>query len=192
VVYHVQKRQKKLKKPNQMKKILMIIVLFSLLFSCRSRQPILQNAVKDTFVVHDTVVVNHSKTINQAIVDSVNFFISKIKTQKPECDSITQAAIDNLLQSINQQRQSGNNGYSLKYDELNRKLQLLISIGATHSQSNDSIKTKTVVKTQTQTVEVAVQKPLLPIQKFLIIAGIIGVLIPIVKLLFLIRSKIPI
>lgn len=175
-----------------MKNIFIIIVACAMLFSCRSRQPILQNAIKETLIVHDTVVVTHSKTINQAIIDSVNFFIAKIKTQRPECDSITQIAINNLLQSINQQRQSGNNGYSLKYDELNKKLQLLISIGATHSQSNDSIKTKTVVKTNTKTVEVAVQKPLLPIQKFLIIAGIIGVLIPIVKLLFLIRSKIPI
>lgn len=175
-----------------MKKIVMIILLFALLFSCKSRQPILQNAIKDTLLIHDAVVVNHNKTINSALVDSINFFISKIKTQKPECDSITQAAIDNLLQNINQQRQSGDNGYSLKYDELNRKLQLLISIGATKNQSTDSVKTKTVVKTQTKTVEIAVDKPLLPIQKFLIIAGIVGILIPLVKVLFLIRSKIPI
>lgn len=136
---------------------------------------------------------SHIKTIDnsKAIIDSLSIVIGKIKTAKPECDSVTQVAIDNLLRTLNTSKQSGDNGYKIKYDELLKRLDLVIKIGPTKNEVTKDFKSKDVFYDRFITKTITVKERLPKWQLYLMIIGIGTILYFVIKLVLLIRSKIP-
>lgn len=76
---------------------------------------------------------SHETERNQAILDSFRLMIGKIKTTRPDCDSVCQQAVDQLLRQLNSVKASGDNGYKLKYDELKKQLDIVLKIAATQN-----------------------------------------------------------
>lgn len=175
-----------------MRKALKYILVFVCvaMVSCKSKMPLHNTSFSELIVNEDTNTKTEVNT-NKAIIDSLSILIGKIKTSNPECDSITQNAIENLLKSINVSKASGDNSYQLKYNDIKRQLELLVKIGATKDEKITNIYNKEILRIETERVEVPVKMPLPSWQIFLIISGIVGLIIPIIKAGIYIRSKIP-
>lgn len=90
--------------------------------SCKSVQtPVvetLKTVEKNNLTDTTKILVNR----NKAIVDSLKIVIGKYKTAKPDCDSITNAAITDVLSRINSNKSSGDNRLGFYYDKLNQTL----------------------------------------------------------------------
>lgn len=100
--------------------ILLIAGLFLFISSC-GKKPIESTHTIERITTHkrDSVV---NREISKAISDSLFVAIGNIKTSKPECDSITNAKIQELLRQISSMKKSGNNELGFYYDEINKKL----------------------------------------------------------------------
>jgi len=122
---------------------MLIILLASSVFliSCKAKQQ-QPDTDKTVFIQKDTS--SHIKITdnNKAIIDSLLIAIGKIKTAKPECDSLAQVAVENVLRTMNIQKQSGDNGYKIKYNELLKRLEVIIKIGATKTEITKDFKSK--------------------------------------------------
>lgn len=172
--------------------LLMILLISSiLLISCKAK-PIAQDTHTEILKQKDTT--SHIKITDnsKAIIDSLSIVIGKIKTAKPECDSVTQIAIDNLLQTLNTSKQSGDNGYNLKYNQLLKRLDLVIKIGATKNEITKDYKSKNVFYDRFITKTISLKQRLPKWQLYLMIIGIGTILYFVIKLLLLIRTKIPV
>lgn len=133
-------------------KLQIIVVLFSvgiMTVGCKAR------AIETTDIkeVKTTTEIAKDKEVvkNLAIIDSLKMLIAKVKTSRPECDSITNAKIDELLSQINSQKTSGNNAFGVYYDKLKRELIAYAKIGETASDKTNIIYNKDKVFTQTVT-----------------------------------------
>ena len=171
--------------------LLMILLVSSIfLVSCKTKQlpPDTHTEIsKQKDSTSHVQITDNSK----AIIDSLSIAIGKIKTAKPECDSVTQAAIDNLLRTLNTSKQSGDNGYQLKYNELLKRLEIVIKIGATKNEVTKDFKSKDVFYDRFITKTITIKAPLPKWQLYLMIIGIGTILYFVIKLVLLIRSKIP-
>mgnify|MGYP006204457503 CR=1 FL=1 len=66
--------------------------------------------------------------ISKAIQDSLLIKINEIRTAKPECDSITNAEIKNVLQRLNNVKKSGNNEFGVFYDQIKNEVVIYANI----------------------------------------------------------------
>ena len=166
-------------------------LLILLLFSCKTAQP-LQSTTDKESTDKEKISLNHSVNTNQAIIDSLKLYIGNhYKTGKPECDSVTQLAIENLLRSLNVSKQSGENSYELRFNEIRKQLELVMKIGQTRSESKDSIATRTITNNITKTVQVPVKLPLTWWEKTLIWTGGLLACYQIIRLSIFIKGKLP-
>lgn len=119
-----------------------------LLIGCKGSQPV---ATKQNQQIN-TEISNHnlrSEIIkNQAIIDSLKISIGEIKTSKPECDSITQAAIKELLNRLNTKKISGNNSFGAYYDTLKNEIVMYANIAATQNEKIKELEWKLSRKEQ--------------------------------------------
>ena len=171
--------------------MLMILLLSSMfLVSCKAKQP---PPDTNTEIFKQKDSSSHVKTIDhsKAIIDSLRIYIGQIKTSKPECDSVTQAAIENVLRMLNTSKQSGDNGYQIKYNSLLKELQLVIKTGASNIEVTKDFKIKEVYKYRYITKTYTVKAPLPKWQLYLMIIGIGTILYFVIKVLLLIRRFIP-
>ncbi len=170
---------------------LFLFGLICLYCSCKSPKVITKS---ETVTAHDTVRIhtNSESQVNRQVSDSLNFYIAKIKTVKPECDSVTQSAIDKLLESFNVSKTSGENSYKFEYDQALRQLRLVIKMAETKNSLKDSVASKTLVlKTNTKT-EIPVRLPLRWWERMFIVFGLVGLLFASIKLLKKLQAKSPI
>lgn len=124
---------------NPFKEFLRILVILLISFSlavtllcCSSKKTDPARTIERT-VEHRTDSVKTTE-ISQAILDSLIVKVAKVKTAKPECDSITQATIDQVLRQLNSYKKSGSNEASVRYDEALRQIVVLIKQAQTKSQ----------------------------------------------------------
>jgi biopolymer transport protein ExbD len=172
--------------------LLMIFLVSSIfLISCKAKQlPPNTNTeiVKQKDSSSHVQITDNSK----AIIDSLFLVIGQIKTAKPECDSVAQLAVENFIKTLNTSKQSGDNGYKIKYNELLKRMELIIKVGATKNEVTTDFKGKEVFKYFKITPPpVIVKAPLPKWQLYLMIIGIGTILYFIIKLLFLIRKFTP-
>ncbi len=76
-----------------------------------------------------------STEINKAILDTLIIKVAKVKTAKPECDSIAQATIDQLLKQLNTSKKSGYNEAKVYYDSILKQIVVAIKVGQTENKS---------------------------------------------------------
>jgi hypothetical protein len=170
---------------------MLIILLFSSIFliSCKAKLPpdVNTEIVKQKDSFSHIQNIDHSK----AIIDSLCIYIGQIKTTKPECDSVTQLAIENLLRTLNTSKKSGDNGYEIKYNELKKRLDLVIKIGATKNEVTKDFTLKDKFRDRFITKTITIKEPLAKWQMWLMVIGIGTILFLIIKLLYLIKNFIP-
>ena len=115
----------------------LVVLLISLLFAftllgCSSKKTIPTRTI-ERIVEHKTDSVKTTE-ISQAILDSLIVKVAKVKTAKPECDSITQATLDQVLRQLNSYKKSGSNEASVRYDEALGQIVVLLKQAQTKSQ----------------------------------------------------------
>jgi hypothetical protein len=170
---------------------LMVLLVFSfLLISCKTAQ-LPPDINIGTHIEKDTTsyvqITDHSK----AIIDSLNVQIGLIKTAKPECDSITNVAISNILRTLNTTKQSGDNGYKIKYNELLKRLELIIKVGSTKTENTTSLNAKIRFQDRFITKTITLKERLPQWQLYLMLIGSGTIVFLAIKLLFLIKGKLP-
>lgn len=171
--------------------MLMILFVASVfLISCKSKQ---QQPDVNIEVSKEKDSSSHTKNteINKAIMDKWLLYIGQIKTAKPECDSITQAALENVLRSMNVNKQSGDNSYQFKYNQLLKRLELIIKIGATKNEITKDFKIKETFNDRFITKTITLKERLPNWQLYLMIIGSAAIVFVLFKLVLLVRKFLP-
>ena len=153
---------------NRLKIAVLFFSLSILAVGCKAK-PIISTDTKEVKQANDIL---KEKTIdrNLAIIDSLRILIHTVKTSKPECDSITNAKIDELMAQINAKKQSGDNSFGVYYDKLKKELIAYANVGSTKTEITNEHNYKTeIIK------EASVQKiPVRFIPKWVQILAYIG------------------
>lgn len=113
--------------------ILLLSLSLALVFSCSSKQTAPVHIIERT-LEHKSDSVKTTE-INKAILDSLIIKVAKVKTAKPECDSITQVTLDQVLRQLNSYKKSGTNEASVRYDEALRQIVVLLKQAETKTQT---------------------------------------------------------
>lgn len=126
--------------------IISLLIIAGLLFvSCKAKQP-----VKEIHTIEKTIEKSKDSVsiteISNAIIDSLKIKISEIKTSKPECDSITNAKIQELLSQIEVSKTSGDNELGFYYDQIQKIL-------VAYAKTGQSINKETNVKNDNKETE---------------------------------------
>lgn len=141
-----------------LKVLLICASIFALvvgLHGCASK-PIENTHTIERIIEHKTDSVKTTQ-VNAAIIDSLIVQIAKVKTAKPECDSITQATLDQVLKQLNTSKKSGYNEAKIYYDELLRKLVIILKQGETKTENTATKKTDTATSKDKEIVKVPVK-----------------------------------
>lgn len=172
---------------------MLMILLFAsvLLVSCKSKQPIKETTVENT-INKDSIYQSRVITRNQAINDSLKIIIGQVRTEKMECDSVCQVAIDRLLSQLNTKKTSGSNSYGVFYNSKDKSLNLNAAIGTTQNDSVYIVKKYHYTKTIHSHRDIPVEKPFNRWHLFLMItgAGTLGYLL--LKIILFIKARIPV
>lgn len=135
--------------------VLVIFILSLFLKSCASK-PIEKTHTVERIVEYKTDSVKVT-AINKAILDSLIIQVSKVKTIKPECDSITQATLDQLLSQLNSRKKSGDNEVGIYYDEIKKMIVAWQKVAQTQNEKLVSNKTAKETSVEKQIVEVPIK-----------------------------------
>jgi hypothetical protein len=131
------------------------LAIAMLLFGCASK-PIESTHTIERIIEHKTDSVKTTQ-VNAAILDSLVIKIAKVKTAKPECDSITQATLDQVLKQLNSRKKSGDNEAGIYYDELKGQIIAWQKIAETYNEKLATNKEKIYIKGDKQIVKIPVK-----------------------------------
>lgn len=134
---------------------LVVFLVAAIIFSCASK-PVENTHTIENRIENRTDSVKETK-INNAILDTLKVTIAPVKTSKPECDSITQAALNQALEQLNSRKQSGDNEAGVYYDKLKRQLVMWQKVNATLNEKL-AVKQKEIsIKGDKQIVKIPVK-----------------------------------
>ena len=150
--------------------MLLIFLCSSLFFtSCKTQQipppePIVINHDKETSTTE-------KETINSVINDKTIIPVVESKSNNTAFDSLENAKVDEILNKLNYQKQSGNNSLEVKYNALLKQLEIISKIGQT-ANKDKSTKEKEIIEVPViKKVPYPVIQPLTKLQKILIALG---------------------
>ncbi|WP_394760071.1 hypothetical protein [Flavobacterium sp.] len=140
---------------NKLQISILFIGLSIAVVGCKAK-PIISTNTKET---EKTIEIIKEKTTdnNLAVIDSLKILIHNVKTSKPECDSITNAKIDELLLQINSKKTSGDNSFGVYYDKLRKELIAYTKLGATTTEVTSNHNYKTEVLKEVSVKEIPVR-----------------------------------
>ncbi|WP_281238162.1 hypothetical protein [Flavobacterium praedii] len=120
--------------------IILLTLFFTimLLVGCKATPPTNTHTI-ERIIEHKTDSTKVTQ-VNKAILDSLVIKIAKVKTVKPECDSITQATLDQVLSQLNSYKKSGNNEYRIGYDAALKQIVILLKQAETKDESTTTNK----------------------------------------------------
>lgn len=149
----------------------------------------------------DPIVINHEKetatvekeTISKPIDDKVKIIVVESNSNNTAFDSLVNSKVDDILNKLNYQKQSGDNSFDIKYNALLRQLEINSKIGQTTNKHNSSTEKELVEVPVIKNIPYPVEQPLTKLQKYLIGFGIAsGLFFGIkygIKIVSFIRSK---
>ena len=117
---------------NKLQISILFIGLSIAVIGCKAK-PMESKSVKEVDKITD-ILKEKTTDNNLAIIDSLKILIQRVKTSKPECDSITNAKIEELMLQINSKKISGNNSFGVYYDKLRKELIAYAKLGATKTE----------------------------------------------------------
>jgi hypothetical protein len=150
---------------------ILLIFLGSSLFlaSCKAQKQPLEPIV----INHDKETTNTEKeTINKAIDDKTIIPVIASKTNNQVFDSLVNAKVDEILNKLNYQKQSGDNSLEVKYNALLKQLEINSKIGQTKNKDSITIGKEKVEIPVIKKVPYPVIQPLTKLQKILIALGV--------------------
>ncbi|MFJ1491542.1 hypothetical protein [Capnocytophaga canis] len=117
------------------------------LSSCKSTKQTLQKTEKQIVTINDTIYI----VKNQRVTDTIFMSVPKVKTIKPECDSLINSELQNQLKRLQTKKKSGNNEYGFYYDEYKKTLTAYATLDSTFTKykSNHTDKQSTYTETIT-------------------------------------------
>jgi hypothetical protein len=116
--------------------------------------------------------------VNQAVLDSLFIQVSKVKTIKPECDSITQMTLDQLLMQLNSKKKSGDNAMGIYYDTIKKMIVGWQKMAQTQSEKSASNKTTNAIAIEKENVQVPVKYIPIWVKILAVLGGVtLGVLV---------------
>lgn len=120
--------------------LVLILCVFAMLISCGKRpSPSIETEATDHS--KETIATNQTTKIvtdrNKAIIDSLIIVIGRVKTSKPECDSICQETLDHVLEQLNHLKVSGDNRFGVLYDKHKKLLKSYASIAETLNKTTE-------------------------------------------------------
>lgn len=134
----------------------LILFVLGVLFKSCAPKPIQSTHTIERIIEHHTDTVK-TTAVNKAIIDSLIIQIAKVKTAKPECDSITEATIDQLLSQLNNRKKSGDNEAGIYYDQLKKMLVIWQKMAQTQNETLTTSKETKDIKAEKQIVKVPVK-----------------------------------
>lgn len=125
--------------------------------SCKSKQAA-QNSVaqKHYKFAFDSSVVKVTRTLGS--IDSLFFYVPRVKLIKPECDSICQEKIDEILSNINSKKINGGNSSGFYYDKYKKMLVAYSNLKGSVDSISNSKKSSTENKYFNITKTITVNK----------------------------------
>lgn len=167
----------------QLYKVLLIsitlVFLLTILNGCASK-PIESTHTIERIIEHRMDSVKTTQ-INAAIVDSLVIKIAKVKTAKPECDSITQATLDQVLKQLNTSKKSGYNEAKVYYDDILKQIILTLKQAETKTENSNT----KIADTDTSRAKEIVQIPVEYIPwwvQFLAYVGALSLLVLVIRI----------
>jgi hypothetical protein len=152
-------------------------LLLIVLVSCKSNKiktpVIIEKTIIDTTIIEEKLF--EKQLVSQAIYDSMFLVINELKTENElfnkECDK----EIDRILSQINFTKKSGDNKYSIVYNQLKKQIEITAEMQELINKQDSAYFNKQEIKTEIK--EVPVQVPvytnvLTKLQKWLIGFGI--------------------
>ena len=141
-----------------------VFLLVLLLCSCKSQKPIENKTDQKHFKFQfDSSVVKVIQTPDSN--DSLFVSIPSIKLAKPECDSICQAKIDEILKGINTKKTNGKNASGFYYDKYKN---IIVAFNNLKGSTDSIIKNKKsnkeyfeITKTKTLIVNILTKEQLI-------------------------------
>jgi biopolymer transport protein ExbD len=124
-----------------LKVIAFLLIYFALcivLHGCASK-PIQNNRTIETVVTHKKDSIK-TTVINNAVNDTLKIQVPKIQTAKPECDSITKAEVERVLELLNTSKKSGDNETGIYYDNLKNQIIAWQKIAETKNETTATSK----------------------------------------------------
>lgn len=142
---------------------LLVLASTSFLFvGCKSKKPTVteESNTKDSSRIE--IKTAHKKEINKAVADSIAKPIPLIKTGNKNCDSICNEKTNELLESLNFYKKSGDNNYKLLFDKNKRLLSFTANLQETISELKTKSEKEARIFTKTITIRKTVTKTYVP------------------------------
>lgn len=166
---------------------LLILLVLSLLTSCGSSKATDKKETAIETNAEQITQVNKELEINRGINDLFAYQFPQLRSGDKKCDSISNILLKQILKSINTKKTSGDNSYSLKYNELTKQLELLVTVAETTNNRIDSISANTLTVYKTEYREKPVRLPMRWYEKAFCVIGITALLILLVYIVFRIK-----
>lgn len=157
--------------------VLGLVFLFTLLMTGCASKPLEKTHTIERVVTYkaDSLKVT---VVNQAVLDSLFIQVSKVKTVKPECDSITQMTLDQLLMQLNSRKKSGQNEMGIYYDTIKKMIVGWQKMAQTQNEKSASNKITNTVAIEKEKIQMPVKYIPIWVKILAIVGGItLGVLV---------------
>ncbi|MFK8297340.1 hypothetical protein ACI76O_05350 [Capnocytophaga cynodegmi] len=128
--------------------VLLLAVWIIGLLSCKSTQQTSQNTEKQIVTINDTIYI----VKNQKITDTILVSVPKVKTIKPECDSLINSELQNQLKRLQTKKKSGSNEYGFYYDAYKNVLVAYAQLDSTFTEYKSKHTDKQSTKSETKTI----------------------------------------
>ena len=145
------------------------VATFILVTSCGSRKIINQVSEKEKTTITKTDSVKIVER-NRAIVDSLKFKIAQSTTGDKKLDNAVNKAVSEILNKLNTSKSSGDNSYSLTYDDVLKELRAVMNIAPTE---NTIIKNNNI-HNEKETIITEKEIPVKFIPQYVLAASIFG------------------
>ncbi|MCV9929047.1 hypothetical protein OIU83_15385 [Flavobacterium sp. LS1R49] len=132
--------------PKNPTKLFLKVLLFTLFYlalcivlhSCKAKP--MENSHTTQTVIASTKDSVKTTVISGAINDTLKIQLPKVQTAKPECDSITKAELQRVLQLLNSHKKSGDNEAGIYYDSLKNQIVAWQKIAQTKNENTTTNK----------------------------------------------------
>lgn len=157
--------------------VLGLVFMLTLLMNGCASKPLEKTHTIEHVVTYRTDSLKVT-VVNQAVLDSLFVQFSKVKTLKPECDSIAQLAFDQILVQLNSKKKSGQNEMGIYYDTIKKMIVGWQKMAQTQNEKTTSNKTTNAVNLEKEKVQVPVKYIPFWVKILAILGGItLGVLV---------------
>lgn len=139
----------------------LLIILISVIFtSCIGSKKILETSTtkekeKTSKIENDSI---RKEVVSKGITDNATIPVVKSRTNDKYVDSLVNAKVSETLSKLNFSKRSGNNGYTLSYNQLKDLIEVGVTVGETKNVEEKVSNNKEEKETDTQIISEYLKK----------------------------------